>query len=307
MKADSALMSRRLVTGRAIGRRIEELDPLRDNEEATHLSLEVRYGDAIFAHGAYTVAFARQVAIPSISRVVYRKGTGDMMNDVRRRNDDTLLFFGEMLRHGHSSANGRSVIDRMEQIHARFGITDDDKLYTLGSLAFEPDRVVDHLGIDLFTENERLSRYHFWRCVGEYMGLDVPGSRDAFLDWTLKYEDRYEYTDGGRALVDQLLLDWKDRWFPGPLRQHSDNVLLAMFDGKLRATHQLPDPPAVYRSTVPPLIKGYLTFQAWRPHRPHRSWSDHFGSRHPRPLDVPTLGHRTPPPTQKTRVNEAAR
>ncbi|MDF3320122.1 oxygenase MpaB family protein [Rhodococcus sp. C3V] len=300
-------MSRRLVTGRAVGRRIDELDPELENEEAIHLSLEVRYGDAVFAHAAYTVAFARQVAIPSIARVVYRKGTGDMIHDVRKRNDDTLLFFGEMMRHGHSSAYGRSIIDRMEQIHSRFGITDDDKLYTLGSLAFEPDRIVEHLGLDIFTDNERVSRYFFWRNVGERMGLKIPPTRDAFLAWIFEYENKYGYTEGGRALVDQLFLDWQDRWFPGPTRHFADNLLLAMFDDNLRRIHRLEAPPTLLSKVVPPVAGAYLAFQSVRPHRPHRSWSDHFGARHPKPLDVPTLGHRPRVVHPKTTAIEATK
>ncbi|OZC95458.1 hypothetical protein CH275_27195 [Rhodococcus sp. 06-235-1A] len=293
MASSRELMSKRWVMGRSIGRRIEELDPVSGNEEATHLSLEVRYGDAVFAHAAYTVAFARQVAIPSIARILYRTGTGDMMHDVRRRNDDTLLFFGEILHHGHSSAHGRSVIDRMEQIHSRFGITDDDKLYTLGSLAFEPDRIVEHLGVNVFTDNERESRFHFWRQVGEFMGLDVPAARSQFLHWTLQYESRYAYTEGARAVVDQLFADWQDRWFPGPTKRIAAGVLLAVFTDDLREVHRLPMPSAAHRRAVPPAIAAYLKVQGMRPHRPHRSWSDHFGTRHPMPLDVPTLGHRT--------------
>ncbi|GAC69856.1 oxygenase MpaB family protein [Gordonia soli] len=293
MSADAALMSRSMVSGRAIRQRIAALDPVQDNEEITHLSLEVRYGDAVFAHAAYTVAFARQMAIPSIARIVHRTGTGDMMHDVRRRNDDTLLFFGEILRQGHSSAHGRSVIDRMEAIHSRFGITDADKLYTLASLALEPDRIAGQLGLDIFSESERIARFHFWRAVGEYMGLDVPTTRDEFLSWTLDYEAGYEYTDGGRAVVDQLFVDWRSRWFPRPVAGLADPVLLALFDSRLRRMHHLPDPGASATRSVARIVRAQLALQAARPHRPHRSWSDHFGTRHPRPLDVPTLGHRT--------------
>jgi hypothetical protein len=268
------------------------LDPVRDNEEATHLSVEVLYGDAIFVHAAYTVAFARQVAVPSISRIVYRTGTGDMMRNVRRRNDDTLLFFGEMLRNGHTSARGRAVIDQMEQIHARFGITHDDKLYTLASLALEADRILDHLGLARFTPNEKLARFLFWRGVGEYMGLTVPPTQEQLVAWTLDYERRYDYTTGGRELVDQLFIDWGQRWFPGPLRRYADSVLLLLLDEPLRAAHRLPAPPARLVRVAPRIVQAYLSLQAARPHRPERSWVDHFAGARMRPLDFTTVGHR---------------
>ncbi|WP_280236129.1 hypothetical protein [Nocardia cyriacigeorgica] len=72
----------------------------------------------------------------------------------------------------------------------------------------------------------------------------------------------------------------------------ADNTLLALLTDDLRAVHRLADPSRTFRRVVPPLAGTYLRFQAARPHRPHRSWSDHFGTRHPRPLDVETLGHR---------------
>ena len=284
-----------LVTGGWIARRIAALDPVRDNEEVAHLSVEVRYGDAFFVHAAYIVAFTRQVAVPSISRIVYRTGTGDLMKDVRRRNDHTLVFFGEMLRHGHSSERGRAAIDRMEQIHSRFGITDDDKLYTLGSLAFEGQRILEQLGLERFTDHELLGLYHFWRGVGERMGLMVPGTPAAFRAWVDDYEAaHYAYTEGGRALVDQLFVDWRQRWFPGPLRSLADPVLLAMLDDRLRATHRLPDPPAAVVRALPSVVRAYLALQAVRPHRPSRSWADHFSGGAPVPAGLASYGHQAP-------------
>jgi hypothetical protein len=64
------------LAGRWTGRRrIASLDPERDNEQLTHLSLEVLYGDPMFVHASYLVAFLRQVAAPSIAQVVYSRST----------------------------------------------------------------------------------------------------------------------------------------------------------------------------------------------------------------------------------------
>lgn len=45
----------------------------------------------------------------------------------------------------------------------------------------------------------RLSRYHFWRGVGEHMGLTVPQTREQFLAWTYDYEDPDTATLTGAA------------------------------------------------------------------------------------------------------------
>lgn len=304
MKSASRPLEDGLHTGRAIRRRLAALDPVIDHEEATHLSVEVLYGDAVFVHAAYLVAFMRQVAIPSISRIVYRSGTGDMMHDVTKRTDDTLTYFGEMLRRGHSHPLGRAAIERMELIHSRFGISADDKLYTLASLAFEADRIVAHLGLDPFTDEERISRYRFWRGVGERMHLNVPDSRERFLAWAVDYEQRYAYTDGGRILVDELFRDWQ-RWFPGRLQRYSDEVLLLFVDAPVRAAHRLPDPNPRHARLAPKVIGPYLSVQQLRPHRTQRSWVDHFGRAHARPLDFTTIGHRLDRAAERRRVRAA--
>ncbi|MDT8913001.1 oxygenase MpaB family protein [Amycolatopsis sp. PS_44_ISF1] len=282
-------------TAWSIRRRIADLDPVRDNEEVTRLSFGVLYADAFFVHAAYTVAFARQMSIPSISRVVHRRGTGDLVVDARRRNDHTLLFFGEMIRSGHSGEAGRAAIERMERIHSRFGITDEDKLYTLASLAFEPTRILDHLGLRLFTHAEKVAHYHFWRGVGEYMGLPVPTTAEAFRAWTLDYERRHSATtEGGCAVVAALFGDWRTRWFPGPLGRFADPALLLLLDRPLRRVHRLPDPPAWLDRRSGPLFAPYLALQGNRPHRMDRSWVEHFGGRRGAPLDLSRLGHRAP-------------
>lgn len=293
MRSTMTTPSDALISAAALRRRMDALDPVADHEELTHLSLEVKYGDGLFVHAAYTVAFARQVALPSIARIVHRKGTGDMMKDVRRRNDDTLVFFGEMLRNGHSSPAGRAAIDRMESIHSHFGIGDDDKLYTLASLALEPDRIADELGLHLFTGGERLARFLFWRGVGVRMGLDVPECRSEFLEWAQAYECRYAYTEGGRALVDQLSADWRARWFPGRAARYADPVLFSIYGEHLCATHRLDAPSPRMRALTARAMRTYAGSTAARPHRLRRSWVDHFGGTHGEPLDIADYGYRS--------------
>ncbi|HJR90245.1 MAG TPA: oxygenase MpaB family protein [Aeromicrobium sp.] len=280
-----------LRSGRWIAQAIEGLDPQVDNELATHLSLGVRYGDAFFAHTAYSVAFVRQMAVPRIARTVYRTGTGDMMANVRRRNDHTLVFFGEMIRHGHSSPAGRRVIDRMEEIHARFGVRDDDKLFTLASLTFEGSRILGDLGLTLFTPAEDVAHYNFWRGVGEVMGLGVPGSRDDFLAWTHAFErEQLAASDAGREILRQVMLDWQ-RWFPGALRGCSDPVFVALLGPELRTLFGFSDPPPWATRFIRLALDGYNRIQAVRPHRLGRSWSDHFAS-NKAAIDIAHYGHQ---------------
>jgi hypothetical protein len=47
-------------TGSALRRRINALDPVRDDEEVTRLTSLVLYGDAYFVHSTFLVTFARR-------------------------------------------------------------------------------------------------------------------------------------------------------------------------------------------------------------------------------------------------------
>ena len=167
----AARVTRKRQLGYALKRRIAALDPEEDHEEVARLTLEVLYGDPIGVHAGLLIGFSRQVAVPSIARVIYRGGGGDTMHDIVPRIDDTLALFGAFLKWGPSSPEGRAAIARMERIHARFPITDEQKRYTLATLIFEADRIGERLGIDQFTAGQREAIWRFWRSVAEQMPL----------------------------------------------------------------------------------------------------------------------------------------
>lgn len=165
------------------------LDPEADHERLVHLCLEVRLGQPLFVAGLYTIAFARQMAVPSIARVVHRGGGGDIMGETRARNDLTLNFFGRFMREGHSTEAGRAAIAELNAIHARFEIEDHESLYTLATLALEPPRLARQLGAPLLSPEEERALFRFWAGVGQHMDriLPVPG-REELWSWTLNYE-----------------------------------------------------------------------------------------------------------------------
>ncbi len=67
---------------------------------------------------------------------------------------------------GYDSPEGRRAIRRMNQIHGRFEISNDDFLYVLSSFVFEPIRWNARFGWRPLIEAERLASFHFWLEVG---------------------------------------------------------------------------------------------------------------------------------------------
>jgi hypothetical protein len=285
-------------TGFAIRRRIGALDPVADDEEAARLTLEVLHGDPIAVHAALLIGFSRQVADPDIGRIIHRGGAGATIRDVARRNDDTLTLFGAFLRWGHSSPQGRAAIARMEQMHARFPITDEQKLYTLATLIFEPERIGTHLGFAPLTATEREAVWRFWCGVAGQMPLGgLPSTSEELWRWTLEYErEHWRYSDGGRQVVDRFFEDWVTRWFPRPARRLGRELLLALMDERLRSALNLEAPKRSVERLVRVSARAYVPMMMIRPIRSDRSWLDHFGRAHLGALDFAQIG----PPGRRT-------
>jgi mpaB/rubber oxygenase-like protein len=271
--------SRRL--GYAIRRRIAALDPVEDNEEVARLTFEVLYGDPIAVHAALLIGFSRQVAVPSIARVIYRGGNGETLRDVARRIDDTLTLFGAFFHWGHSSPRGRAAIARMEQTHKRFAITDEQKLYTLATLIFEAERIGQHLRFAPFTANQREASWRFWRGVAEQMPLGgLPPTAEELWRWMLEYErEHWRYTDDGHRVVARFFEDWTTRWFPPAARGLGRQTLLALMDENLRAVLHLEDPSRSIQWLLRTSARAYLPLTLARPLPTQRSWMDHFARR----------------------------
>lgn len=273
-------------------REIARLDPIRDCRRIAHLLLEVRYGEPRFIHPMFALAFSRQVAIPAIARVLYRDGRGIIMSQTAKRNDDTLVFFGLLLRHGNSPA-GMQVVERMNRMHARYPIPNELNLYTLSTLACLPQRLGRQFtGQDLFSEHESLALYHFWRQVGEMMGIrDIPGSPAAMQQWMLDFEAaEYGHTRDGQEVTLALAREFAQRWFPAPLQEAGLRVFFALFDEPLRATHRVPTARPLERRLVEAAVRGFVRSRQWLPDLADRDLLTMFGQQYGRAPAVEQVG-----------------
>lgn len=276
-------------------REIARLDPVRDCRRIAHLLLEVRYGEPRFIHPMFALAFSRQVAIPAIARVLYRDGKGIILSQTAKRNDDTLVFFGLLLRHGNSP-EGMQVVERMNRMHARYPIPNELNLYTLSTLACLPQRLGRQFtGHDLFNAHESLALYHFWRQVGEMMGIrDIPGSPGAMQQWMLDYEAaEYGHTRDGHEVTLALAREYAQRWFPASLQEAGQRVFFAMFDEHLRETHRVPAASALEQGLVRAAVQAFVLGRQLLPDPGERDLLGMFGqaySRQPAPEQVGPQG-----------------
>lgn len=262
---------------------LQGLDPERDAQRILHLSFEVRYGAPIFTYALFSLAFARQVAVPEIAAVLYRGGQGLIVTDTRKRNDDTLIFFGELFRHGDTPA-GRAIAQRLKQMHDRFGIPNELHLYTLATLVCEPHRASRRLcGRQVISDAENQAGFNFWRVMGGHMGItDIPDSFDALLRWMEDFErTRYGHTTGGALVAQALAQEFAARWFPRFAQRWGQGLYHALFDAGLAAAHQTPAPGWSQRLAARWGARFYLlVWTRWWRDPPERDLVSTFGARY---------------------------
>lgn len=271
----------KLRPGHTVSRQIARLDPVADAEDIARLSLVTLHGNPELTYALFTVAFMKQVAVPTMARILYRRGGGDIVQFPARRNDDTLVFFGQLLDHGPMSATGRAWIERLNQIHAHFPIRNDDSLYTLATLALDPHQITSDIARSPFTPTELEAHWHFWRSVAELQGLhDLPDTREALQSWATTYEQReFAPTSEGRAVARSLIDAFAERVLPKHLRRYADQIISAFCPPNLRDVHDLPHPARPLQFAARVAVTAYARSTPIRLVDIDRSMVDTFGVR----------------------------
>lgn len=275
-----------------INKEIENLDPVKDAKRIAHLSLEVKYGAKIFLDALFSMAFARQVAVARIAPVLYRDGKGIILSQTRKRNDDTLIFFGLMLKH-LGTVEGDKVIDRVNKIHKPYPIPNDLNLYTLSTLSVLPIRVGRQLlGQEIYSEKEKVGIYQFWKEVGLAMGItDIPDGHEQFLEWLLAFEKKeYATTEGGIEVTKALAEDFANTWFPKWLNNFGKQIFYCTFDDHLLAVLKVKKPNIFVRLLFNSAIRLYFMSVKILPDGKEKNLLDLFGKRYGKNLHYSKVG-----------------
>jgi hypothetical protein len=228
-------------------REIRRLDPVADH-------VRVVYLDTCFEFPWDTtrsleLALFRTFAVPSVAQVL--ADTGEFFARAQKRYDDTDLILSTIVETGYDSAEGRRAIRRMNQIHGRFEISNDDFLYVLSSFVFEPIRWNARFGWRPLIEAERLATFHFWRAVGGLMAIrDIPESYDAFERFNVEYEREHFARSAASEAVGRATRDMFLACFPGLPKRFGAQAIYALMDDNLLAAFDFPHPPAAVRMAV---------------------------------------------------------
>ncbi|CAL9588394.1 hypothetical protein SUDANB145_05174 [Streptomyces sp. enrichment culture] len=211
-------------------RRIQQLDPQRDFERIYRWITRYEF-PRDYLHGT-SVAFLRDYGVPRISRLLDR--TQEFERAGQKRYDDTVLIAYEMVREGLDSEHGRAAAGRLNRIHGRYRIPNEDFLYVLATTVVGPKRWIDRFGWRRLSRQETESLALVGRRMGEMMGLSgVPGTYAAFERLHDDYEREMFAYDPANRRVAAATLRVLASWYPAPVRRPVSRVLLALLDEPL--------------------------------------------------------------------------
>jgi hypothetical protein len=177
--------------------------------------------------------------------------TGEFRSAPQKRYDDTDLILSTIVEAGYDSEEGKRAIRRMNRIHGRFEISNDDFVYVLSSFVFEPIRWNERFGWRPLIETEKLATFEFWHEVGRRMAItDIPETYAELERLNADYEQRhFRRTEAservGRATRDMFLAG-----FSGLPNRFGAQAIYALMDDALLDAFGFPRPPRAVRTAV---------------------------------------------------------
>jgi hypothetical protein len=236
------------VTRDTVLQEIERLDPVRDHQRIAYLtSLHEFPWDTT---RSLELALFRTFGVAKGTALL--EGTGEFTKRTQKRYDDTVLILGEILEHGYDSQRGRTALRRMNQMHSRHPIPNDEFLYVMSTFVFEPIRWNERFGWRPLHRKEKLASFYLWREIAHRMAIrDVPEDYEALERYYEEFALRhYRYAPENEALAvaaRDLFLGW---YLPKALWPVGRPLIHAMMDDHLLDAVGLPRPSPALRRFV---------------------------------------------------------
>jgi hypothetical protein len=165
---------------------------------------------------ALEFALLQSFGVPSISGLLDR--TGEFHNRTLKRYDDTAILIREVLSNGLDSDRASRAFARINDMHGRFRIANDDFLYVLSTFVFSPIDWLERFGRRAMTAEEKEDWFLYWREFGRRMGIaGLPADRVAFRSFAIELEKkRFAQSPSNRAVAQPTIDLLLHRFFVPP-------------------------------------------------------------------------------------------
>ena len=231
---------------------IEQLNPESDHQQIVHLLACYEFPWDMTR--SLELALLRTFCSPTVARLLAE--TREFLDRPQKRYDDTDIIISELVEYGYDHERGKSALRRMNQIHGRFDIDNQDFLYVLSTFIFEPIRWFDRFGWRKPTEKERLAIFLFWREIGRRMAIrEIPETIAEYERFNLDYENQHFVFDERNQVVANSTMEMMAGWFPRVLRPLVRVSLIGMLDETMCRCFGLRRPPRVIRGLIATSLK----------------------------------------------------
>jgi hypothetical protein len=111
------------------------------------------------------------------------------------------------------SYSGRLALQRLNALHGRYNIANDDSIYTLGLFFLEPEKFTRQSDWRGWTCHEKLAQFNYWHAIGQRMNIhSLPSSFDEWQEWTEQYELKHMRFDESNVRVAEPLVELFNRY-----------------------------------------------------------------------------------------------
>lgn len=270
---------------------IQRLDPVADYHRIYHMT--AMYEFPFDNRMGLLLAFWRTFAVPSIAGML--ASTGETTDRTARRADDTGLLMYTLIEYGLDDPRGRVATRRLNQLHRRFTISNDDYLYVLGTFIFASSRWIDDHGWRPLCCHERTAILTFYTTLGRRMNIaDIPATWDDYAAFYDAFEkERFGFTPAAASLIAAtkgLLAK-----MPKPLVSIGHHIADALLDPPLRAATGVAEPPWWARAILSAGLSGRALWLRHAATPRTRGWLEDGvqAKTYPDGYDLATLGPST--------------
>lgn len=217
-------------------KRPPNLDPVRDHEAIVkHLVVHARSFDFV---RSIEIALLKTFAIPSIADILIN--SGEFLNRTQKRYDDTDLLLSHFIENGYSSKAGMQAIQRINRMHARHPITNEQMLYVLATFVVEPILWMQEFAHKPLDRIDQEALFQFWLAVGKRMGIqDLFADLPSMLNYHEIYERNHMVFSENNAKLYHGVLPVVARMMPWPLNLFVARLLPAIMSERLIAAFNL--------------------------------------------------------------------
>lgn len=246
----------------AVTREIASLDAERDCQRIVHLLSVYEFNFDLKRSGELALFYS--YASDSVSRLLDR--TGEFERRGQLRYDDTQLLIGAFVEAGWDSDFGRRAIQRMNAIHGRFRISNDDYIFVLWTLIHVPIRWVNQFAHRPFTAHEERAWFNFWRGVGERMGMTgLPHSKAELDVWIEHYEKEHVVYNEASARVAAATVRILENWLHPRLRFVVQPAAAALLEARARRAFGYSEPHPALTGSISTLLRLHAAVSRYVP------------------------------------------